>query len=340
MAIVGGFDVHRQQITFNHVETETGEVRRGKISPATRAELRKWLEQFDGQPAAFAVEGCTGWRFVVEELQAAGIEAHVAEPADTAALRGPKKRAKTDQLDSRHLRELLCAGTSPSRGSRPHTSSKPGSRFVSTSRSSTSVPGGSSASTPSCSTKAPLPNLVCSPVMDVSASRPRRFLPPAPRPSTSVLHMIDAIAAACYPLHHQIAALGRRQPGCCALRNFYGIGAVTSVAIWAELGDCRRFSSSDDAVRHTGLDVTVHSSDNKLVLVGISPAKGHPCSAGRCSRPPNAWPGAAHPDHDYYLGVRDRLGVNRATLSVARKLARRCHHTLRALGDNAFAKAS
>ena len=113
MAIVGGFDVHRQQITFNHVETETGEVRRGKISPATRAELRKWLEQFDGQPATFAVEGCTGWRFVVEELQAAGIEAHVAEPADTAALRGPKKRAKTDQLDSRHLRELLCAGNIP-----------------------------------------------------------------------------------------------------------------------------------------------------------------------------------------------------------------------------------
>ena len=98
MAIVGGFDVHRQQITFNHVETETGEVHGGKISPATRVELRRWLEQFDGQPAAFAVEGCTGWRFVVEELQAAGIEAHLAEPADTAALRGPKKRAKTDQL--------------------------------------------------------------------------------------------------------------------------------------------------------------------------------------------------------------------------------------------------
>ena len=113
MAIVGGFDVHRQQITFNHVETETGEVHRGKISPATRVELRRWLERFDGRPAAFAVEGCTGWRFVVEELQAAGIEAHLAEPADTAALRGPKKRAKTDQLDSRHLRELLCAGTIP-----------------------------------------------------------------------------------------------------------------------------------------------------------------------------------------------------------------------------------
>ena len=45
------------------------------------------------------------------------------------------------------------------------------------------------------------------------------------------------------------------------------------------------------------------------------------------------------PDHYYYLDVRGRLGANRATLSVARKLARRCHHTLRALGDDAFGAA-
>jgi hypothetical protein len=38
--------------------------------------------------------------------------------------------------------------------------------------------------------------------------------------------------------------------------------------------------------------------------------------------------------------VRARLGASRATLSVARKLLRRCHHTLRALGDDAFVAAS
>jgi transposase len=37
------------------------------------------------------------------------------------------------------------------------------------------------------------------------------------------------------------------------------------------------------------------------------------------------------PDHDYYVEVRDRLGGKRPALSVARKLTRRCHHTLRAL---------
>ncbi len=44
---------------------------------------------------------------MVEELQRAGVQPHLAEPADTSTLRGPKHRAKTDQLDARHLRELL-----------------------------------------------------------------------------------------------------------------------------------------------------------------------------------------------------------------------------------------
>jgi transposase len=32
----------------------------------------------------------------------------------------------------------------------------------------------------------------------------------------------------------------------------YGIGALTAVTILAELGDCRRFGSSRDAVRYSG----------------------------------------------------------------------------------------
>jgi transposase len=45
------------------------------------------------------------------------------------------------------------------------------------------------------------------------------------------------------------------------------------------------------------------------------------------------------PDHAYYLELKDRLGANRAALTVARKMLRRAHHTLRALGDDALAPA-
>jgi hypothetical protein len=44
------------------------------------------------------MEGCTGWRYIAEEMAKAGVVAHLAEPADTSALRGPKRRAKTDLL--------------------------------------------------------------------------------------------------------------------------------------------------------------------------------------------------------------------------------------------------
>ena len=48
-----------------------------------------------------------------EELAAAGVAAHVAEPADTAFARGRKRHAKTDKTDSRHLRRLLAEGRLP-----------------------------------------------------------------------------------------------------------------------------------------------------------------------------------------------------------------------------------
>ena len=86
---------------------------------ADRVHLRAWLARFacrDG--VAFAMEGCTGWRYVAGELAAAGIAAHVGEPADTAAARGRKRHAKTGKTDSRHLRVLLAEGRCRSAGSR------------------------------------------------------------------------------------------------------------------------------------------------------------------------------------------------------------------------------
>ena len=47
------------------------------------------------------------------ELAAAGITAHLAETADTAAARGKKRRAKTDRADARPMRDLLAGGRLP-----------------------------------------------------------------------------------------------------------------------------------------------------------------------------------------------------------------------------------
>jgi len=112
MAIVAGFDVHRAQITFDALDTESGEVSRGRID-ATPAAVTRWTERFAGRGIDVAVEACTGWLFVCDALVAAGAVPHLAEPVETRALRGRKRRAKTDREDARWLRELLADGRLP-----------------------------------------------------------------------------------------------------------------------------------------------------------------------------------------------------------------------------------
>src|SRR5207244_4226052 len=110
----GGLDIHRKQLTFDWVDDRSGKWERGRIVPADREHLAGWLTRFDPDTSvAFALEGCTGWRYVAEEMRKAGVEPHLAEPADTSVLRGPKRRAKTDKADAKLLRELLAAGRHP-----------------------------------------------------------------------------------------------------------------------------------------------------------------------------------------------------------------------------------
>ena len=113
MTIVMGLDQHRGQITGEWIDSETGEVQRTRVAPADRAAVRKLVERFRGRELEVALEATTGWRFVVEELRRVGAVVHLAEPAETAGLRGPKKRAKGDRADARHMRELLMLGRLP-----------------------------------------------------------------------------------------------------------------------------------------------------------------------------------------------------------------------------------
>jgi transposase len=96
----------------------------------------------------------------------------------------------------------------------------------------------------------------------------------------------------------------------------YGIGELTSVAIVAELGDCRRFSSSRQAVRYSGLDVTVYQSDQRRSPGHLS-RQGPPVlrwalyEAAQAARRPSS------PDRGYYDQAAERLGSNRACVAIA-----------------------
>src|ERR671914_2352829 len=55
MTIVAGLDVHRAQITFDALDRDTGEVKRGRVR-ATPEAVREWAEAFAGAEVHVAVE--------------------------------------------------------------------------------------------------------------------------------------------------------------------------------------------------------------------------------------------------------------------------------------------
>ena len=80
----------------------------------------------------------------------------------------------------------------------------------------------------------------------------------------TALRRIDELTAEIDPLRTQLMNFARRQRGCQALQaRQYGVGGLCAAIMWAEIGDARRFTSSDQLVRFAGLDVTVYSSDAK-----------------------------------------------------------------------------
>lgn len=143
--------------------------------------------------------------------------------------------------------------------------------------------------------------------------------------------LLDAADLEARALRDQISGFGRHQPACRALTDaHFGIGPLIAVVIWSELGDCRRFCRSAQVVRLSGLDPTVHSSDRRrsgghLSRQGPGTLRWALFEAGMCASR------ATSPDRDYYQKVKATHDGKLAAISVARKLARRCYHTLRAL---------
>lgn len=337
MQIVGALDVHRSQITFKTVDLASGESWRGRISPATREAVRQWLDRFAGLDAEFALEGTTGWRFVVEEIERAGHRAHLADPAETAARRGRKRRAKTDNADCDLQLRLLVAGELPESWIPPTPILELRTRVRLRKALIDQRTGWQQRLQAQLFHQGVPAGLKLRTHAGREALAQAQLSPAGRELVTLGLAMLAAIDLQLAPLDRELRAFARRQPGCRALSSrLYGIGPVSATAILAELGDARRFRSSDDAVRHCGLDVSVYQSDTKR-------ARGHLSHQGpellrwalfeaaqSACRP-------SSPDHAYYRQVKARIDHDRACLSVARKLCRRAYHVLRELGDEALA---
>jgi transposase len=335
-AIVAGFDVHRRQITVDALDTATGEVSRCQLE-STAAAVEEWVAGFPGRVVHVAVEACTGWLFVCRALERTGAVAHLAEPVETSALRGRKRRAKTDRTDARWLRQLLCDGRLPeswlppehvrqwrSRARLRNTLVAERTSWVQRIRATLyhhGIPGAPD---------------------DLRTLAGRQFLtglqlPIDARERISVaLEMLDLLEIQIATIERDLRALARHQTGCQALMAQYGMGEISALVTLCELGDVTRLHASRQAVRMAGIDIGVHRSDRhaqlgKLTRQGSAPLRWALYEAAQS---------ACHtgsPDYQDYHALKARgLSHTRASLTIARKLARRSYHILRALGPAAL----
>jgi len=341
MSIVGGLDIHRHQVTFDLADTVTGEAWRGQVRPADREHVRAWLAAFAGRGEVhLGMEGCTGWRYVAEEVTAAGFTAHVGDPAEIAARRGPKRRAKTDRADARLQRELLAKGQFPACFVPPpavldwrqrlesyHDLREQHTAWVQRIHAVLFHQGA-----PACADlgtaagMARLPELCGQHLTRAGQDQ--------------VAHALAQLALAQEQMaaaRRTLTAIAAHVTGARALSGqLYGVGPLTALAMTCWLGGAGRFSSARKAVRFAGLDITVYSSAGKRAPGHLS-RQGPPvlrwCAyeAGKA----HARPGA--PGHGYYAAVKDNIDGKRAALSQARRLIRQACHILDGLGDDAFA---
>ena len=157
---------------------------------------------------------------------------------------------------------------------------------------------------------------------------------------TIALEMIDLLEIQIARVETEIRTLARRQTGCKALMTLYGIGELTSLITLTELGDVSRMHASRQAVRCAAIDIGVHRSDRtarvgKLTYQGSAELRWALYEAAQSACRPSS------PDHAHYQALKARgLSHTRASLTIARKLARRSYHVLRELGPAALEPVS
>jgi transposase len=259
---------------------------------------------------------------------------HLAEPVETSALRGRKRRAKTDRADAKWLRQLLYEGRLPESWAPPEHVRQWRSRA----RLRNTLVAERTSWTQRIRATLYHHGIPGAPD-ELRTLAGRRFLAGLELPVdaqeriTTALEIIDLLDAQLAELERDLRALARHQAGCQALMTQYGMGEISALVTLCELGDVTRLHASRQAVRLAGIDIGVHRSDRHAQL-------GKLTRQGSARALFEAAQSASHkgsPDyHDYHALKNRGLTHTRATLTIARKLARRSYHLLRALGPAAL----
>jgi transposase len=262
--LYAAIDIHKRVFQAAVLDPASGEIAEARF-PATRDALREWALPLQGAVAAVAVEATCGWRWVWRELSALGFAVRLAEPAQTLALKGRKRTAKTDRLDERWLALLLAKEMLPASWIPPADIQRlrdltrlrqalrhDRTRWAQRLHAILHQEGWS------CSRGQLLSSKGRRWLDGLALDRHVRALVDAH------VAMIAATTEQMAELERELRRLARSDRRLVALQRIYGVGPVVACHLLAEIGDARRFRRAEQVVRLSGLDpVVLESADSK-----------------------------------------------------------------------------
>jgi transposase len=332
--VYAAIDIHKRIFQVAVLDPDTGELVHERLA-ASREALSDWAMRWQGRLAVVALEATTGWRWAARELEGRGFDVRLCDPGQARALRGSKRRPKTDRLDAAWLVRLLAKEMLPEAWLPPaeiqqlrdrtrlrHALAKDRTRWAQRLHALLTHEGWP------CSRS----RLLTAPGRQWASAL---VLPEPTRASVeAMLTLISAISDQIELIDRELRQRSRTDPRLKALCTIFGVGPVLASHILAEVGDATRFRRARQLVRVAGLDPVVSESADirrrgKLSKQGSPELRWALVEAAHHACRPRS------PDHSLYVSVKNQRGSQRAILTVARKLAHRTYHTLNELDQAA-----
>jgi transposase len=322
-------DIHKRLLHVAVLDPESGETVEERFGG--RDALVDWAMRWRDRLDAVAIEATTGWRWVAGELQALEVDVRLVDPIEAKALRGRTRRPKTDRLDARWLCVLLVKEMLPEAWLAPAE--------IQALRDKTRLRKALVDDRTRWAQR--LHALLAHEGWPCERARlltgaGRRWAAALALPAGAAaqvelyLRLFAALERELDQLETELRQFARRDRRCQALATIYGVGPILACHLLAEMGEAGRFRRARQVVRLAGLDPVVADS-------GQTQRRGHLAKHG----PPTLrWAlvqaakqahRRASPDRTLYLERSKQSGSQRATLAIARKIARRAYHRLREL---------
>lgn len=328
--VMAAIDIGKTVLQAASVDEASGEVADGRFQ-ADRESLRSWAAGFAGRLGVVAIEATTGWKWIAGELDLLGVEVVLVDPAEAAAKKGKKRRAKTDRLDARFLLGLLVSGMAPVAWRAPLEIQE----LRALTRARKALVDERTGLAERVGALLQHEGWPCARGRLLTKSGRRwldglKLAPPIRLIADTLLGSIDDLSRRLEPLDQELRRRAKQDLRLRALQRIFGVGPIVACHLLAEIGDAHRFRRARQVVRLAGIDPTVRESGDTKRRGRLSKA-GPPLlrfalvEAAKHARRPTS------PDHDRWQRLANRRGPAVADLTIARAIAVRAYQILRDL---------